>query len=131
MILPGSCIKPVYEQTDREYREIEETGKKELDRIVSAAVGKLSMDRDGIVVMNTQGYERDDVVTVYGEEALPALEDEQGRNVPLQRMADGSYLLYAEHVPPLGYQRSGETHSPHCRRTTEIGKKRKNLGRHL
>ena len=80
-------------------------GKKELDRIVSAAVGKLSMDRDGIVVMNTQGYERDDVVTVYGEEALPALEDEQGRNVPLQRMADGSYLLYAEHVPPLGYRK--------------------------
>lgn len=104
-IVPGSCIKPVYEQTDREYREIEETGKKELDRIVSAAVGKLSMDRDGIVVMNTQGYERDDVVTVYGEEALPALEDEQGRNVPLQRMADGSYLLYAEHVPPLGYRK--------------------------
>ena len=55
--------------------------------------------------MNTQGYERDDVVTVYGEEALPALEDEQGRNVPLQRMADGSYLLYAEHVPPLGYRK--------------------------
>lgn len=27
-IVPGSCIKPVYEQTDREYREIEETGKK-------------------------------------------------------------------------------------------------------
>mgnify|MGYP000550374453 FL=1 len=82
------------------------------------------MDRDGIVVMNTQGYERDDVVTVYGEEALPALEDEQGRNVPLQRMADGSYLLYAEHVPPLGYRKlyaAGQQKS----------KKEKNLGRHL
>ena len=108
-IVPGSSIKPVYEQTDKEYHEIEEAGKEELNRIVSAAVGRLSMEKDGVVVMNTQGYERDDLVVLDDGTEIPRLVDEDGRNVPAQKTADGRYLLYVSHIPPLGYKKLYET----------------------
>ena len=108
-IVPGSSIKPVYEQTDKEYHEIEEAGKEELNRVVSAAVGRLSMEKEGVVVMNTQGYERDDLVVLDDGTEIPRLEDEDGRNVPAQKTADGRYLLYVSHIPPLGYKKLYET----------------------
>ena len=108
-IVPGSSIKPVYEQTDKEYHEIEEAGKEELNRVVSAAVGRLSMEKEGVVVMNTQGYERDDLVVLDEGTEIPRLVDEDGRNVPAQKTADGRYLLYVSHIPPLGYKKLYET----------------------
>lgn len=108
-IVPGSSIKPVYEQTDKEYHEIEEAGKEELNRVVSAAVGRLSMEKEGVVVMNTQGYERDDLVVLDDGTEIPRLVDEDGRNVPEQKTADGRYLLYVSHIPPLGYKKLYET----------------------
>ena len=108
-IVPGSSIKPVYEQTDKEYHEIEEAGKEELNRVVSAAVGRLSMEKEGVVVMNTQGYERDDLVVLDDGTEIPRLVDEDGRNVPAQKTADGRYLLYVSHIPPLGYKKLYET----------------------
>lgn len=111
-IVPGSAIKPVYEQTDKEYPEIEKAGREELDRIVSAAVGRLSMEKEGVVVMNTQGYERDDLVVLDDETEIPRLIDEDGRDVPAQRTEDGRYLLYVSHVPPLGYKKLYETEEP-------------------
>ena len=80
-IVPGSSIKPVYEQTDKEYHEIEEAGKEELNRVVSAAVGRLSMEKEGVVVMNTQGYERDDLVVLDDGTEIPRLVDEDGRKL--------------------------------------------------
>ena len=100
--IPGSCIKPVYELTSRQYQEIEEAGKRELDQIVSRAFEAVSMPKDGVLVMNTLGYERDDLVMVEGDRALSVLTDEQGRRVPMQKTADGRYLLYVDHIPPLG-----------------------------
>lgn len=108
-IVPGSSIKPVYEQTDKEYHEIEEAGKEELNRVVSAAVGRLSMEKEGVVVMNTQGYERDDLVVLDDGTEIPRLVDEDGRNVPAQKTTDGRYLLYVSHIPPLGYKKLYET----------------------
>lgn len=108
-IVPGSSIKPVYEQTDKEYHEIEKAGKEELNRVVSAAVGRLSMEKEGVVVMNTQGYERDDLVVLDDGTEIPRLVDEDGRNVPAQKTADGRYLLYVSHIPPLGYKKLYET----------------------
>lgn len=108
-IVPGSSIKPVYEQTDKEYHEIEEAGKEELNRVVSAAVGRLSMEKEGVVVMNTQGYERDDLIVLDDGTEIPRLVDEDGRNVPAQKTADGRYLLYVSHIPPLGYKKLYET----------------------
>lgn len=108
-IVPGSSIKPVYEQTDKEYHEIEEAGKEELNWVVSAAVGRLSMEKEGVVVMNTQGYERDDLVVLDDGTEIPRLVDEDGRNVPAQKTADGRYLLYVSHIPPLGYKKLYET----------------------
>lgn len=108
-IVPGSSIKPVYEQTDIEYREIEQAGKKELDHVVSVAMDKLSMKRNGIAVMNTQGYQRDDIVEIEVEEDLKTLEDETGQRIPMQKTADGNYLLYVSKVPPLGFKKLYES----------------------
>lgn len=108
-IVPGSSIKPVYEQTDKEYREITVAGKKELNRIVTSVVEQLSMEKAGVVVMNTEGYERDDIVLLDSEGELNVLEDEEGNKVPMQRTADGKYLMYVRKIPPLGYKKLYES----------------------
>ena len=59
--------------------------------------------------MNTQGYERDDLVVLDDGTEIPRLVDEDGRNVPAQKTADGRYLLYVSHIPPLGYKKLYET----------------------
>lgn len=112
-IVPGSSIKPVYDQTDIEYQQIERTGEEELDRVVSAALGKVCMEKDGVVVMNTQGYQRDDIVEVDLNGEVKALEDEAGQKIPMQKTEDGNYLLYVRKIPPLGFKKlyeSGESH---------------------
>lgn len=111
-IIPGSSIKAVYEQTDKEYQEIETAGKEELDRMVSFAAEKLFMENEGVVVMNTQGYERDDLVLLDDGSEMPMLVDEDGRRVPAQKTADGKYLFYVNHIPPLGFKKLYETEEP-------------------
>lgn len=115
-IIPGTCIEEVYEQTDREYREIRENGEKALGEIADTAMEQVPMKQDGIVVMNTQGYERNDIVFLETwphklpdeaekRESYGGLCDEAGNPVSVQRLKDGRCLFLAENIPPLGYRR--------------------------
>lgn len=129
-IIPGSAIGPVYHQTDREYGEILETGSRtarmlaeELGRAADKRMGRENVghgncvgDRDSasreavpgqrVIVINTQGYVRDDIVQVCGVDSADVAyaEDSEGRRYPVQYTDKGSILFHAQGLASAGYR---------------------------
>ena len=105
-IIPGSCIEEVYVQTDKEYEEILSRGKETLQQIAEKGAKSICTDDHAIIVYNTQGYVRNDVVEVEGleEEAVAKITDAEGNTLPMQRTSEGKIVFYAEDIPKHGYK---------------------------
>ena len=114
-IIPGSAIGPVYDQTDREYTDILESG---ADTILHLAKDLGSRgcgpgkDISGenpaarkVFVINTQGYEREDTVTVSGVDRTDAAYacDCLGRRYPVQYVGEDTLIFHAKGIPSCGY----------------------------
>lgn len=120
-IIPGSAIGPVYDQTDREYEEILTAGRDKAGEITGwlgeagagAQAGQSGNSGAGeaasqtaVIVVNTQGYERDDVAELSGlEPGFFQVSDEEGNHYPLQYTSENQALFFAGKVPPVGYKR--------------------------
>ena len=109
-ILPGSSIKEVYEDADKDYAEVLQVGREVLAQAVEAVAANIGTHGEGtpIVVFNTLSWVRTDVV-----EALVEIEgdfhvvDANGNTVPSQVVSreDGKtcVLFEARNIPSLGY----------------------------
>lgn len=97
-ILPGSSIKEVYEQTAKEYARLAETAGKLIKERLSALAGKGA----AVVLFNTLGFERDDVVLL-DNMGIKSLTDESGTVYPVQQTADGA-VAYVKGLPSKGYK---------------------------
>ncbi len=97
-ILPGSSIKEVYEQTGKEYAEIAEKAGGLINQRLTALAGR----GDEIVLFNTLGFERDDVVLLDGIKAA-GLMDGSGQVYPVQKTLEGS-VVYVKGLPSKGYK---------------------------
>lgn len=103
-ILPGTCIEQVYDQTDREYAEIEISGEEELKNAACAVARNVNTEDNSIVVLNTQGYNRSDVVKVNGleDKSIAYITDDKGTRYEAQRTGKGEYIFFAENIPSVG-----------------------------
>ncbi len=103
-ILPGTCIEQVYDQTDMEYIQIEKAGSAELMRAASAVGRSMDTENQSIVVINTQGYRRSDIVQVKGLEDrhVAYITDDHGLSCKVQKTENGEYVFFAENIPPVG-----------------------------
>ncbi|MDE7310336.1 MAG: alpha-mannosidase [Eubacterium sp.] len=97
-ILPGSSIEEVYEVTKKEYAQIAA----QLDELAGQRRKAIAGDGDAVVVFNTAGMFRDDVVNL-GDLDAAAITDNDGNVYPVQQTADGS-IAYVENVPSKGYK---------------------------
>ena len=97
-ILPGSSIAELYDVTKAEYEALASEAKSmirdRLDRIAGSG--------EGVTVVNTLGFDRDDVVSL-GEVQASALADENGNLYPVQQTADGA-VAYLKNLPSKGYR---------------------------
>ncbi len=113
-IIPGSAIGPVYDQTDREYEEILKSGAETAlhlaedlgDRICGQGkdTGREKPGDRKVIVINTQGYEREDTVTVSGVargEAAFAC-DCLGHWFPVQYTGEDTLIFHAKGIPSCG-----------------------------
>ena len=105
-IIPGSCIEEVYVQTDKEYEEILSRGKETLHQIAEIGARSICTDDHAIIVYNTQGYVRNDIIVVEGLEkiAVAQITDAKGNMLPMQRTSEGKIVFYAESIPKHGYK---------------------------
>ncbi|WP_044295753.1 alpha-mannosidase [Robinsoniella peoriensis] len=74
-ILPGSSIRQVYEDTTRDYLEIAQKGRELSRQVQTALMAEIKVSPDSIVVYNTTGFSRDDLLF------LPYEEPETGSRV--------------------------------------------------
>lgn len=78
-IIPGSSIKAVYEQSDRDYEEVFAIGN-EIVRGAEKALSKAIAETEGYLVFNPTSYETEGLVSI-----------------------DGKTVLTEERISPLGY----------------------------
>ncbi len=109
-ILPGSAIHEVYEVTKAEYLQIGARIKELMEERLRALAG----EGDCVMLLNTTGWERDDVVSL-GKIGTPEegsgssvqslyLEDARGLRFPCQRTAEGGTVAYVRGIPSKGYK---------------------------
>ncbi len=103
-IIPGTCIEQVYEQTDLEYEEINKNGTQALQKIAKLGAASIRTKDRAIVVYNTMGYERWDVVFADGLADAEKITDEDGNAVPFQKTEDGRIMFFARAIPALGHK---------------------------
>lgn len=106
-IIPGTCIEEVYDVTDKEYSAILFEGEKEAERIAEAIAENVCADEkeDTIVVINTTGYCRSDlVIAPVGEKPFAFVKDESGKLHEVQNTSDG-IVFFAEDLPSCGYKK--------------------------
>lgn len=97
-ILPGSSIKEVYEQTRIEYAEIAARTDELMKQRMAAIAGK----GEAVVLFNTLGFERDDVVLL-GELDATGIMDGNGKIYPVQQTSEGA-VAYVKGLPSKGYE---------------------------
>ena len=97
-ILPGSAIREVYEVTREEYGQLAEKLADMGERRRRAIAG----EGDAVMIFNTTGKERDDVVSL-GAFAGEALRDDAGEVYPVQRTENGA-VAYVKNIPSKGYK---------------------------
>ena len=104
-IIPGSSIKEVYDVTEVEYKQLLEKAKNIEEETKSYIASKIDLKEKSVVVFNTLGFDRDDVVKFKADEMGEiALLDEQGNEIPCQKTFDGEYIFFAKNVSANGHK---------------------------
>lgn len=104
-IIPGSSISQVYEDSKEQYEAIGEKGRALASDAVKAMAASVSTDSESLVVFNTLGFERTDVViTDMPAQSDFAILDSDGTALTWQKTFDGMLAFLAPNVPAKGYK---------------------------
>ncbi len=95
-ILPGSSIAAVYEQTKKEYDAIAAEG----GALIGQTLDKLAGSGEAVVIFNTLGFTRDDVVWL-GDCAAAGITDGT-QTYPVQQTGEGA-IAYVKGLPSKGF----------------------------
>jgi alpha-mannosidase len=104
-ILPGSSIEPVYEDSRVQYEEVLEQGREMAGQAIDTLCSQISTDQPSVVVFNTAGFERSELVHLPWPEdkPLPQLTC-QNREPAISVQRSGKDLIFlSQPVPPKGY----------------------------
>lgn len=103
-ILPGSCIKDVYDVTKVEYEALERRARKLIDEKTRAIAGALKAKKDDLVVFNSLSFERSDTVRIPADgcDGVTAFKAADGVAHPAQHTADGALLISGAAIPAKG-----------------------------
>jgi alpha-mannosidase len=102
-ILPGSSIREVYEDSDRQYAEVLAATEKIADKGLRNLAARLDRTGPGrpLVVFNPLGWARGGIVEIDVPKGPVAIESESGEELPLQR-AGKRLLVAARELPSMG-----------------------------
>ncbi|HSH78634.1 MAG TPA: alpha-mannosidase [Herpetosiphonaceae bacterium] len=108
-ILPGSSIREVYEDSREHYARIDTIGQSAAEAAQEALLASIAVEQESLVVFNSLGWDRDDLVEYPYDAALAGktIRNPSGDASPVQvvEREDGRRLLLrAEAVPALGYR---------------------------
>ncbi|MDU4325026.1 MAG: alpha-mannosidase [Clostridium celatum] len=104
-ILPGTSIKKVYDVTDEDYKRIIGSGKEMLADGINYIAENISLKNKSVVVFNTLGFDRDDIVEfeVPSDINMPAVLD-GNEEIECQLIDDGKAIFFAKGIPANGHK---------------------------
>lgn len=102
-IIPGSSIAAVYEDSKEQYEKILADGRNIIDNALTSLTDGIRVENDSVVVFNTLGFERTDVVFCDIADGLCVC-DTDGTALPQQKTYDGKTVFLAKNVPAKGYK---------------------------
>ena len=104
-IIPGSSIKEVYDDSKLQYDALISQGNALLTDTMNGIAANIKLDSDALVVFNTFGAARSDVViTDFPAKGDFAILDADGAALPWQKTYDGKLAFLAKDVPAKGYK---------------------------
>ncbi|HEX7005349.1 MAG TPA: alpha-mannosidase [Trueperaceae bacterium] len=106
-ILPGSSIREVYEDSDRDFEVINEIGERASAQAAGRLSARLELGPEELLVLNPLGFERGGLLEIPWRPSLEGktVAAEDGEPLPRQLSADGERLLIdLPALPPLGYR---------------------------
>jgi alpha-mannosidase len=104
-IIPGSSIKPVYEVSKEEYKQINTIGKNIVQSALDNICSNINIKANSIAVFNQLSFNRSDLVTF--ELPLGWTNAEVYDNdeiIVSQKLEDNKIVFFAENVPAKGYK---------------------------
>ncbi len=109
-ILPGSSIAEVYEDSAKEYEEINAIAEKSLNDAFEQIIAQPQNDKSGksLTLFNGLSWQRNDIVQIPLPEdnADFSVVDDEDNELPLQRREDQkSALLFVGDMPSMGYRK--------------------------
>ncbi len=104
-ILPGSSINEVYDDSAEAYSKLLNEGKTRLKKTLEILADNISTDANSLVVFNTLGFTRDDIViTDMPENENFIIVDTDSNEMKWQKTYDGKLCFLAKAVPSKGYK---------------------------
>ena len=100
-IIPGSSIRPVYEDSKIQYEEIIKDGNALADTYCKNIADNVNKGTKSAVVFNTTGFNRNDIAFVEGEYSGFSDGD---ISLPTQKTYNGKTVFLARNVPAKGYK---------------------------
>jgi len=102
-ILPGSSIREVYEDAERELQEVKESAEKVIEGSFIRLLSKKTYKKKGIVIFNPNSFSR--TLQYIGDIPNTYLELPTGKVIEVQRLPNGRTLIYDPEtkVPSVGY----------------------------
>lgn len=115
-IIPGSSIKEVYDDSQKQYQAFFEKYEPELTSSMERILEKISLKSSSVVVFNGSGVDIDVPVEFASQNNLLHeglfISDETGC-FPLQKTWDGSWLFWGKEIPANGYKAYQLTSAPY------------------
>lgn len=104
-ILPGSSIREVYEDSQKQYEDLHRTGGRMLEKALQQASRRVGLARDSLLLFNTLGFSRREVAEMQRPQHTGfLLRDPQSGAVLLwQKTFDGKIIFTSPEVPAKGY----------------------------
>lgn len=103
-ILPGSSIKEVYDDSDREYQQLFDLGGKLFQLALNKIAEEVDAKKNSLIVFNANSYTESECTKFFLEEnKIVTGLLRQGRVVPVQRITKNEYIFEAEDIPSKGY----------------------------
>lgn len=103
-ILPGSSIKKVYKDSDKQFEKLFADLKSLKDESVEKLKKEIDCREDGYLIFNPTSFDRDDTVVIDNlSENHLSFTDSDENPAPIQRASNGQIFVHIPKVPGHGY----------------------------
>lgn len=103
-IIPGSCIGEVYRTCNKEYARLLSEGKSLLTEQLERLASLISAPEPTILVFNSLGYIRKDLVRVSAPFPVCGVRDDEGNRYDVQYIGKSEFIFCAAGIPAAGYK---------------------------